>query len=59
MRISKAFGGGVEGMVRWDQAWLAVLGASTETEDIVVEGDFFSLEPSDSPEPLFEYMREG
>ena len=55
-RVTKAFQDDAEGMARWNQAWFAVLNASTESEFLAAEDALLFLEPTDSSEPLFKYV---
>lgn len=50
MRVTKTFGDA------WNQAWFALLNASTETEYYGAEADLLFLEPTDISESLFEYI---
>lgn len=58
MHVTKAFGDDVEDMAKWNQAWFAVLNASTEVEYLAAEEDLLFLEPTDTPEPLFDVHKE-
>lgn len=56
MRVTKAFGNDADGMAKWNQAWFAVLNASTETEYIAAADKLLFLKPVGSAESLFEYV---